>query len=588
MIEKMNIKLSSNSIIILIILLMPIITSPVHAQRKSKKEKTTTEELNEFKIRERTEAFMEGNKQRLLDNIEAAELNYRKALRADPNHDASLYELARIYRQQNRQDDAIIFAEKAAMLDEQNVWYQLLLADLYKSTRQFDKVLQTYTNLVRISPDKLEYRYDLATAHMITGNLRGAIKIYDEIEKITGISEETALKKRNLWLRLEKPASAIKEVEMLVESNPANIRYLQILAESYVAEGNFDKALKTYIKIEQIDPEDPYIHISLSDLYRQKGDHEKAHEELKKGFSHPELDVESKIQVMVAFYSFDQIINEKKEKALELSKIISLTHPTDIRALSLYGDLLFRSGEYEAALETINKVLDIDSNNYLSWEQKMFIENQLSQNKNLIKTSNQTIELFPMQPLPYLFNGFANYQEKNFEAAARSLERGARLVVNNNAMLGQFYSTLGDTYNQLKDHPKSDDYYEKALGLNPDDVYVLNNYAYYLSLRKTNLERAKQMSARSNELQPDKPSFMDTYGWILYQLGKYTEAEFWLKKAVEMDDNNSATLFEHYGDVLFKLGRKDEAFKFWEKAASAEGEKSDLLEKKLSERTLHE
>jgi tetratricopeptide (TPR) repeat protein len=541
---KMNYKHSIIHSLIVIFLVFTILPQAATAQRKNKKQKEeiVTGELNEFQIRERTAAFMEGNKMRILGNYTEAEENYRKALRADPNHAPSLYELARIYRRQNRPDDAILYAEKAIGLETKNYWYHLLLADLYKSTRQFDKVVETYGNLVELNPEKLEYRQDLATAYIITGDLRSAIKVYDDIETITGVTEETALKKRNLWQRLEKQSNALKEVEKLVESNPYNTRYLQILAESYIADGSFDEALDIYNRIEELEPNDPYIHISLSDLYRQKGEEEKAHAELKKGFANPELDVESKIQVMVMFYSIDQMFNEQKERALELSEIIAQTHPDDIRALSLYGDLLYRSEAYEPALEVINSILEKEVNNYVNWEQKMFIENRLSLNQQLIETSNRTIELFPMQPLPYLFSGFANFQEKNFEAAARSLERGSKLVVNNNPLLAQFYSTLGDTYNSIKDYPKSYEYYDKALEINPDDAFVLNNYAYYLSIRKTNLEKAKKMSARSIELEPDKPSFLDTYGWILYQKGEYTDAEIWLKKAIELDDTNSATL----------------------------------------------
>ena len=58
-----------------------------------------------------------------------------------------------------------------------------------------------------------------------------------------------------------------------------------------------------------------------------------------------------------------------------------------------------------------------------------------------------------------------------------------------------------------------------------NDPTTLNNYAYYLSLRNDRLEKAAQMSLRSNELAPGQPSFQDTYAWVLYQQGKYAEAQ---------------------------------------------------------------
>lgn len=200
------------------------------------------------------------------------------------------------------------------------------------------------------------------------------------------------------------------------------------------------------------------------------------------------------------------------------------------------------------------------------------------------------IELFPMQPLPYLFNGFALLEKKNYEAARHSLENGVMLVVDNDLLEGQFYSTLGDVYNKLKEHEKSDRSYDKALKLKPDDAYVLNNYSYYLTLRMENLPKAKEMAAKANELMPDKASFQDTYGWVLFKMGDYENAEKWLKKAIDNDNKNSPVLLEHYGDVLFKLGRKTDAMKYWIKAKenTKEGETTESLQEKIRTGILHE
>jgi tetratricopeptide (TPR) repeat protein len=544
--------------------------------------------LNDFKIKERKAAFMEGNKQKVLGNYQEAAENYQNALKIDPDHDASMYELARIYQRENRTDDAILLIEKAISINSHNKWYYVFLADLYKKNRQFEKVVEVFEKLIEKLPSTIDYRYDLALTHVIMGNYKEAIDTYNEIEQIIGVSEDLSLKKRNLWSNLNKQGKALNEIERLAEAYPYNSRYLQILAESYVKSDDYDKALETYNRVLEINPDDPYIHMSLFDLYRQMGNDAKAYEELKLGFANPELSIEDKIQILATYYSFNQLLNDMKDQAIELAEILTDAHPDDPRSMSLYADLLYRAGRLEEALEIINRVIEIDESNYGVWEQKLFIENDLAGNEQLIETSQTVIGLFPMQPLPYLFKGFAHYQAGDYEASRKSLETGSKLVVGNDRLLTQFFSTLGDIYHQLKNHDKSDEYYDKALLLSPNDAYVLNNYSYYLSLRETNLEKAKQMALRANEIDPESPSFMDTYGWVLYKLGEYEEAEIWVKKSIEHPEDDSAVVLEHYGDILYKLGRHQEALEYWQRAADKGGEASEFLPKKIKDQKLYE
>ena len=84
---------------------------------------------------------------------------------------------------------------------------------------------------------------------------------------------------------------------------------------------------------------------------------------------------------------------------------------------------------------------------------------------------------------------------------------------------------------------------------------------------------------------PDEPAYLDTFGWVLYQLKDYANAKKYIEKALVK--SKDATIVEHYGDVLFQLGEKDNAFAQWEKAKKGEGY-SDLLDKKISDKKLYE
>ncbi len=556
----------------------------LYAQKKSKAKSA----LSENDILNRKSFFMDATRERILGNSDKAEALYKRVLEIDPDHDASIYELARIYMSQGRNDDAVLLMEKAIKIAPENIWYQLQMADLYKDSRQYDKVVEVFEKLTSLYPDKVDYYFDLALSYIIIEDYKEAIVVYDKIESLIGVTEEISIQKQKLYQTINKPLKAIEEIQKLVGANPTDSRYLQILAESYLADGNDKEALKIYEKIAQVDPENPYIHISLSDFYRKNGDEQKAFEELKKGFANPDLDLQTKVQILLTFYTIDQFYKDKKEQAFELSEILVKTHPENPKALSIYGDLLYRNGQIYEAHSAFVKALKIDGGNYTIWEQMMFMENELKKFTELSQTSEKAMQLFPVQPLPFLFNGFANMQLKNYDIAVKSFENGASVVVDNDVLLAQFYSSLGDVYNQLKDHKKSDAAYDKALKIKPDDAFVLNNYSYYLSLRNENLGKAREMAEKANMVSPDNPSFQDTFGWVLYKLGEYQEAEKWIKKALDSEETDSAVLLEHYGDVLYRLDRKNEALDYWQKAKLAGGEASEFLDKKIKDKKLFE
>jgi len=176
---------------------------------------------------------------------------------------------------------------------------------------------------------------------------------------------------------------------------------------------------------------------------------------------------------------------------------------------------------------------------------------------------------------------------KDFVKSKAFLESGKEFVVNNNALLEQFYSTLGDTYNELENYDASYDAYDKALVLNPENSVVLNNYAYYLSLRSVNLDKAAAMAKSSVEIDPYNHNNLDTYAWVLYKQGKYEEALEWINKAYNNGGDTSGVVLEHFGDIYYKMDKKDEAINYW-KQAKKRKDHSDLLDKKIKDGIIYE
>lgn len=535
-----------------------------------------------------TTIFIDANKEKILGNYKQAMTMYLQCLKLDPDHAPSMYEVARLYRMQGSINDALGLAEKAVDIDPENRWYNLLLASLYEQSGQNAKAINIFNKLQALYPDDVELMYQVAMLYLKENRFEDAIAVYDKIERISGPDEDIIIQKQNLYLMNDQPDKAVAEIEKLILMYPGESRYYALLAELYMDIDNYPKAIENLEKIGELDPQNPYIHITLAEYYFKTGDRDKAFEELKSGFATPDLEIDIKFQVLITYFSDDEMSGTYKDQITELTEILISTHPNDARPYSLKADMLIRNENYEEAREAFRKVIEIDNSRYFMWETLLRLNAILLDTESMRSESLQAIELFPFQPMPYLFAGLAYYQLSEYQDAIKVLNRGKDQVVDDDELLAEFYMHLGDTYSKLEQHDASDAAFDQSLALDPENPYVLNNYSYYLSLRKVRLEDAKIMSAKSLEISPDNKHYLDTYGWILYQMGNYEEAKTWIQKSIENNASEDAAVLEHLGDVLYKLGQKEEAISYWEKALELGGEITELLKKKVNDGKLYE
>jgi len=531
--------------------------------------------------------FIDALKEKTLGNYEEAINLFTKCLEINPKDGASMFELARLYTMKGNSEMALNHAGLAVDIEKENVYYLLFYGGLLQSTEDYEQAAKVYEKIVQLKPNHSEYYNRLAMTYLYAKKPMDAIKIYDKLEEKAGITEEYSMKKQNIYIQENKIDEAVEELEKLISVFPEETKYYAVLAEVCMNHGMEDKALEAYTKIAEINEDDPYIHVSLADYYKKRGDHQKAFEELKLGFSNPNLDIDSKIQILIQYYTINEIYEDLKSEAFELAEIMVEVHANDPKAFSMYGDFLYQDQQFIEARDAFRKVIELDSSKYLVWEQLLFTESELQDNEALYLESKRAIELFPEQPIPYLFAGGSLYEKKDWDECIRILEQGAYYVVNNDRLLAQFYAYLGDAYNQVDEMEKSDLSYDKVLLINPDHDYVLNNYSYYLSLRGENLEKAAKMAKRATELKPDTPSNQDTYGWVLYKMGNFKEAKIWIEKAIENGAQDNPVILEHLGDVYWKLGDQNKATDLWIRAKEA-GKGSDLLDKKVEDKNLYE
>lgn len=576
----------NKSLFYCIIALSVTILSCKVSEKKSIKGNPTNKISNSYRLTI-DGIFIDANKEKLLGNYKNALELFSNVINKDPENSAAMYEIARIYQSQNKNAEALLYAKKAADISTDNIWFQMLLADLYKANQQFKEATNVWANIVTKNPDNVDYYYDWANALLYENNYTEAIKVYDQIEKKIGITESISLQKEKIFLSINKFDKAVQELEKLSATSPDDTRYIAMLAELHMSKKMYDKAFYYYSKILEKEPNEKFIHISLASYYREIGNKEKSYQELLKGFENPNLDIDTKIQILLSYYTVTEIYNELKVQAFELSEILVKTHPKDAKAFSILGDFLYRDKKLLEAREAFRKVNAIDSSKYEVWETILIIESELNDTSALLNESERAIQLFPEQPLLYLFSGIASFQLNNIPTAIKKLETGVKLVVDNEKLSSQFYTYLGDIHYKNKNFPKAFDAFKKTLEIDPDNVYVLNNFTYYLTLQNEDLDKAEEMGRKLNNILPDNPSYQDTYAWVFYKLFKYEDAKKWILKALENGGSENDIILEHCGDIFYKLGDIIKAYEYWVKAKKI-GNGSEFLQKKIEDKKLYE
>jgi len=544
-------------------------------------------ELTELEKEECLSVFLEANKEKILGNNSNAGALFAECIRKNPKDDASFYELSSILVSDKKYDDALILAKEAASLKPKNEWYQILLAEIYTQKKLPNEAAKIYEKLIKVYPERTDYYYELAMLYLSARKYNDAIRVYNQLENIIGINEELSVQKQTIYMYNRDAEKAAEEVNKLITAFPKESRYKIMLADVYMSSGQKEKASKIYDDILRDDPKNGMVNLSLADYYRSIGNNEKFYEQIKLAFSNQNVEIDSKIKILLSYFSLTDNAENKKflNEAYELLDILIKTHPDDAIAYSIYADFLTRDKKDVQARDMFLKVIELDKNRYPVWEQLLIIESDLRNYKSLDSLSKIAIELFPEQPLLYLLKGFANYHFKNYEEAVKVLKEGLSYALFDEKLRAEFYMYLGDTYNQLKNYSESDAAYENSLKIDSTNITILNNYSYYLTLRGEKLEKAKSMSKKSNELSPDVPSYQDTYAWVLFNLKEYDEALIWIKKALAKSGSGNPVIIEHYGDILYKLNRKSEALEQW-KNAKETGKGSEFLDKKIETQTL--
>ena len=563
---------------------MMLITLSAFSQQKLPK-KERKRQLEEARA---SRYFIEGQRFLMQEDFDKAYFYFQKAREITPYEGAINFKIAEILLRANRVEQAMEYGMRAVEANPENKYYNLVMAEAFTKQNQPLKAAEILENLMANTEENQNYILDLASLYLQAGEFDKGLNALDRAEEYYGMAEQLTVQKQRIYLRKNDLKSAINEGEKLIDSQPGNSQYVLNLVEILFNNGRTDQAIALIEKSLFTYPGQPELQLAAYALYKEKGEIDTADQMIREAFSNPDLDGE------IVAQSFADVLQEfktvRRDKLLDELEVKMLENfSNDPNVLTVLGDRKFFANDREKALALYKKSIDINPANAPVLQG--IITSMFEKGKDFDQIEKYTIlavDEFPERPEFWFFDGTAKLALKKGEESLTSLLKSLEINRGKNKQLDLLVKgQLGDAYHLTGKKEEAFEAYEAALKEKPDDEHVMNNYAYYLSLEKKDLDKAKSMSSQLVKRFPKNATYLDTHAWVLFQMKDYEGAKKYMELALENEESPSGVMWEHYGDILYHLGNSNDAISYWKKAEGGD-ETSDMLIKKIKDRKYYD
>ena len=400
---------------------------------------TIVGEKNKLSEAQKTKAemfFYEGLRLKALGDYRTAVINFDKVIAIDPNQAAAFYELSQMYLEMKTPETAFIYALKATTLDPKNEWYLIAAAETSEKSGNYLKAEKFYQALIVLKPAHIENYFSLANMQLARKKYKEALRTYDILSKKLGVTEELAIQKEKIWLKLNKVPKALAEIQTLIDRYPKEPKYYLLLADIFVANNTPDKAFAIYQKVLQLDSNNGYAQLELAEYYRIKKQEPMAMRYLYVAFKNPQINIDHKVSILAPYFSVIGKQSQRK-RALELASFLIVAHPAEAKAFAIYADLLYQDKQLDSAKIIYLQTIALDKSVFAVWQNLLLLQAETQDYNGLLKTSNQAIELFPNQNFVFYLNAAAKYQAKDYAAAAVAYHQALAITFDNKEMQAQ-------------------------------------------------------------------------------------------------------------------------------------------------------
>ena len=501
-----------------------------------------------------------------------------------PNGAEVYYAKSLLYAQARNFDVALPAAEEAVKIAPENIIYNNHLLELYKSKGDFASAVELLDEFIKKQPNNPQvYREKIMMQHAGKKS-EDALKTYEETKAKFGETDTLDVLKAEILMDMDRAREA-NEVLQQWRKKKSPIRQVYSSLSYILLDEKKPKEALTVLDEGLATTKDDLLYLDMADANMALKKGSQAFENIKKAFQSDAVTFIDKHRVMMNLVNNNKDFT--KDQLQDLANSLLLKHPRMPDSHMFKGDILWMRGDLDQAKSLYLTTVSMNPQHVDAWRKLINVE--LAQNKldEAIVDGKEALSHNPNNVIITYFVGVAYMMKKDTDNARLFLERALDQSANENDFVkSMIYGGLGDLYHEIKMVSASEVAYDEAIKLDSNNVTVMNNAAYYLSLQKKDLDKAAAYAKKANELEPNSGTFQDTYAWVLFQQGKYQEALVWIEKAIK-NSEPSGVLYDHYGDILIKLGKTKEALKQWEKAMTfSEGSALDKekLKQKISEK----
>ncbi len=521
--------------------------------------------------------FYEGEKAKMAGNFEIA-INYFNTALKYEQVSAAHYEISKLCSQLPKYEKmGKEHIETAVEMEPNNPWYlkdlgyyEVYSGNIKEGIKNFDLAVKYSSNPVPILNEYLSVigNFDSNQASIVLARLAA----------IQGEDEDIA-KKRFELLSLQ---GKLKEAGMVLEDfekkNKVEDAYYFYLLEFYRENKLNDEASLWLKHMKDIIPNNGKLLLEESGELATAGNDAKSYEMLKRSIKSGDLGWYDAIDVLK---KYEELVVHDNKFLKPLWEIFDMTFnqfKSEYQCLVQLSFIANHQENYVRQEEMLKLALDLYKSDLLVWQ--FLLENQKQQRKwnDLVKYANEAIELYPTDAEVYYYAGLGYLKLQDYTKSLELLSTGRDLVIENPELLSQFYSSLGSVYFKTDNWTECQNSFEQALIQNPDNATGLNNYAYYLALKKVQLDKALGIIQYAVSMQPNNAIYLDTYGFVLFQKKQYQNALVQLEIAVGILKTDQE-IWEHLGDTYFMLGNEAKALECWSKALTLNPTHSKLKEK---------
>lgn len=528
--------------------------------------------------------YFEAIKQQSSGNFDAAYDLLRHCLEINPNA-AEAYFMLSFYDGILKNDStAVADVKKASELSPGNNAYLERLGAGYFSMNNLEEATKAYEKLAKNSPERSDVLDILAQLYGRQKDYDKMLDVLQRMETLEGANEDLTLAKMRVYSLQGKKQEEFNELKSMAAKYPNDMNYRVMMGNWLLQNGKADEAYKQYEEVLKAEPGNTDARMSLIDYYRTTGLGLKADSLQEALLLNPKTPKDSKIVLIRQAVSESEQQGGDSTKVLNLfRKILAEPQETSDMAELYAAYMTLKNMPQDSISKVLETVLAISPDNAGARLQLIQAEWNEQDFDRVAELSRQAIDYNPEEMAFYYFLGLAYVQKDDDDSALEALRRGVSQInqQSNKDLVSDFYAIMGDILHDKKLDEEAYAAYDSCLQWKDDNYGCLNNYAYYLSEENRELAKAEQMSYRTVQAEPDNPTFLDTYAWILFKRKKYAEAMQYINMAVDNDTTKSAVITEHAGDIHAVNGDIDGAIKFWQQALEAGSENDKAIRRKI-------